>query len=135
MSEVQCELCGHPMPEGEEMFKYHGYSCPCPVGPKATPPMVCKRGDRDCDMCGCDCYMTASMDSINAELQEAGINLSDLEKRTKAVVRLASQAWKDRARIAELEAEVLALRHAADPISSLATHDAAEGIGNPEGVE
>lgn len=25
-----CELCGGPMPEGEEMFKYHGYSGPCP---------------------------------------------------------------------------------------------------------
>lgn len=25
-----CELCGKPMPEGEEMFKYHGYSCDCP---------------------------------------------------------------------------------------------------------
>ena len=25
-----CELCGEPMPAGEEMFKYHGYSGPCP---------------------------------------------------------------------------------------------------------
>ena len=25
-----CELCGEPMPKGEEMFKYHGYSGPCP---------------------------------------------------------------------------------------------------------
>ena len=25
-----CELCGEPMPEGEEMFRYHGYSGPCP---------------------------------------------------------------------------------------------------------
>ena len=25
-----CELCGKPMPEGEEIFKYHGYSCDCP---------------------------------------------------------------------------------------------------------
>lgn len=30
-----CELCGDPMPEGEEMFKYHGYSGPCPK--PATP--------------------------------------------------------------------------------------------------
>lgn len=28
-----CELCGEPMPEGEEMFKYHGYSGPCPKEP------------------------------------------------------------------------------------------------------
>lgn len=26
----KCELCGLPMPKGEEMFKYHGYSGPCP---------------------------------------------------------------------------------------------------------
>jgi hypothetical protein len=26
-----CELCGQPMPEGEEMFKYHGYSGSCPT--------------------------------------------------------------------------------------------------------
>ena len=25
-----CDLCGKPMPPGEEMFKYHGYSGPCP---------------------------------------------------------------------------------------------------------
>lgn len=27
---MNCELCGEPMPEGEKMFKYHGYSGPCP---------------------------------------------------------------------------------------------------------
>jgi hypothetical protein len=25
-----CSLCGMPMPKGEEMFQYHGYSGPCP---------------------------------------------------------------------------------------------------------
>ena len=25
-----CELCGEKMPPGEEMFKFHGYSGPCP---------------------------------------------------------------------------------------------------------
>jgi hypothetical protein len=33
MSEAKCEVCGEPMPPGEEMFKYHGYSGPCPKGP------------------------------------------------------------------------------------------------------
>ncbi len=39
MSETtKCELCGEPMPLGEEMFKYHGYSGPCPKEPlRATP--------------------------------------------------------------------------------------------------
>ena len=26
-----CDLCGKPMPAGEEMFKFHGYSGPCPT--------------------------------------------------------------------------------------------------------
>lgn len=35
MSDEQplCELCGEPMPKGEEMFKFHGYSGPCPKPP------------------------------------------------------------------------------------------------------
>jgi hypothetical protein len=28
-----CELCGEPMPPGEEMFKFHGYSGDCPKPP------------------------------------------------------------------------------------------------------
>lgn len=32
-----CTVCGDPMPEGEEMFKFHGYSGPCPKPPKARP--------------------------------------------------------------------------------------------------
>jgi len=30
MEKVKCALCGEPMPAGEEMFKYHGYSGNCP---------------------------------------------------------------------------------------------------------
>ena len=29
----KCEICGEPMPVGEEMFKFHGYSCQCPKPP------------------------------------------------------------------------------------------------------
>lgn len=36
-----CQICGEPMPEGEEMFNYHGYSGPCP-----KPPLP-KSGARD----------------------------------------------------------------------------------------
>lgn len=36
----RCELCGEPMPDGEEMFKYHGYSglCPKPPLPRSGTP-------------------------------------------------------------------------------------------------
>lgn len=30
---AKCELCGEPMPEGERMFKFHGFSGPCPKPP------------------------------------------------------------------------------------------------------
>lgn len=30
---LKCQLCDEPMPKGEEMFKYHGYSEPCPNPP------------------------------------------------------------------------------------------------------
>lgn len=29
--EAKCTICGEPMPPGEEMFKYHGYSGACPA--------------------------------------------------------------------------------------------------------
>jgi hypothetical protein len=34
-TEALCELCGNPMPPGEEVLKFHGYSCNCP--PKCPP--------------------------------------------------------------------------------------------------
>jgi hypothetical protein len=33
----KCELCGEPMPQGETMFKFHGYSGPCPKPPLLQP--------------------------------------------------------------------------------------------------
>lgn len=42
MSEqAKCQLCGDPMPPGEEMFNFHGYSGPCPKPP--LPPRFWKK--------------------------------------------------------------------------------------------
>ncbi len=35
---IVCEICGEPMPEGETMFKFHGYSGPCPKPPLEKQP-------------------------------------------------------------------------------------------------
>lgn len=35
-----CTLCGEPMAPGEEMFKYHGYSGPCPKPPLPKPKLA-----------------------------------------------------------------------------------------------
>jgi hypothetical protein len=43
---MNCKLCGEPMPEGEEMFNYHGYSGPCPKPP--LPKMKCTAVFTDC---------------------------------------------------------------------------------------
>jgi hypothetical protein len=40
----KCELCGEPMPPGEEVFRYHGYSGPCPKPPA---PKVSAMPERD----------------------------------------------------------------------------------------
>jgi hypothetical protein len=37
VTEAKCALCGEPMPSGEEMFKYHGLSGPCPKPPLPKP--------------------------------------------------------------------------------------------------
>lgn len=33
----KCKICGEPMPAGEEMFNYHGYSGDCPKPPLPKP--------------------------------------------------------------------------------------------------
>ena len=42
-----CELCGEPMPPGEEMFKFHGYSGGCP-----KPPLPKREQQPRCEACG-----------------------------------------------------------------------------------
>lgn len=38
MNEIaKCEICGEPMLQGETMFKFHGYSGPCPKPPLLQP--------------------------------------------------------------------------------------------------
>lgn len=44
---ARCELCGEPMPAGEDMFKYHGYSGPCPKPPLQKTQVVAEYIFRD----------------------------------------------------------------------------------------
>jgi type IV secretory pathway VirB10-like protein len=44
----KCELCGEPMPKGEEMFKYHGYSGPCPKPPLPQKEELPPLPEQDC---------------------------------------------------------------------------------------
>lgn len=48
-----CEICGQPMPEGEEMFMYHGYSGDCPKPPLPSPPK--EVDEKKCTHAHCKC--------------------------------------------------------------------------------
>lgn len=55
----KCEVCGEPMPPGEEMFKYHGFSGDCPKPPLHGPAMS-KAPRADTKPCQrCDALETA----------------------------------------------------------------------------
>lgn len=43
---ARCEICGEPMPPGEHMFKFHGYSGNCPKPPLQTTLVVVEAGIR-----------------------------------------------------------------------------------------
>lgn len=51
----KCGMCGHPMPPGEEMFNYHGYSGPCPEPPltdRSLPSVPEQPPATTCSACG-----------------------------------------------------------------------------------
>jgi nicotinamidase/pyrazinamidase len=49
---AKCEICGEPMPPGETMFKFHGYSGPCPRPPLPKAPEVAVPREVNCPHCG-----------------------------------------------------------------------------------
>lgn len=76
-----CELCGDPMPPGEEMFKYHGYSGPCPKQPKqVTRPkssweLRCEQAERERD--------EARADAAQLRQDVEALAAADVELRRK----------------------------------------------------
>lgn len=48
----RCKLCGEPMPDGEDMFMYHGHSGPCPKppAPPDAPENKAEVPDDDCSL-------------------------------------------------------------------------------------
>lgn len=46
-----CELCGEPMLESESMFKFHGYSGPCPKPPLNVSKAQVRRFDAESWVC------------------------------------------------------------------------------------
>lgn len=69
-----CELCGDPMPKGEEMFKYHGYSGPCTSEPLAKNNPSPNKEERD--------WRKMSVTEIAAENRNVFEYIEQLEKQT-----------------------------------------------------
>lgn len=72
-----CGLCGFPMPKGEEMFKYHGYSGDCPSPALKRP--------------GADTIGMKAMDEAAAKVaknQATRVSLADLDNEVHSVYYL-----------------------------------------------
>ena len=103
-----CELCGEPMPKGEEMFKYHGYSGPCPkpkractcyqfslngvcehlekggvilkvIHPKPTEEKVCSCLKNGCTTCNESCDSTPHIEEWEIGFRRLILSLDDLD--------------------------------------------------------
>lgn len=94
-----CEICGQPMPPGEEMFKFHGYSGPCP-------PMIIDEFKK------CLSTMSHSRAGWDYELPKA--QRAEEDRQGKEALALARSIWAvnpdlhDRLRKAFYEASPLA---------------------------
>lgn len=59
-----CEICGEPMPAGEETFKFHGYSGNCPKPPLVKPEREALR-----ERCDARTYWEAGREAAIARIQ------------------------------------------------------------------
>lgn len=59
---VKCEICGEPLPSGEEMFKFHGYSGPCP-----KPPLETKSEQPEIDPASPHAKISSALDRMRSE--------------------------------------------------------------------
>lgn len=77
-----CSLCGEPMPPGEEMFKFHGYSGPCPKPPlpKFLGPLLTGRAT-DAEVAD---WLADVADACEGEPNNDAWNLREAEKRLRS---------------------------------------------------
>ncbi len=68
-----CELCGEPMPPGETMFKFHGYSGPCPKPPLTKQNRASRRYNSD------DTF-SLLVDKIQSAMNETGLLSMDVRE-------------------------------------------------------
>ena len=103
-----CELCGEPLPEGEEMFKFHGYSsgCPKPSLTKSVPIMNDRHPshvtrisdassfDEVCINCGATDITGGGWGALANPCPKASITqqtMTDAEKLRDAIIGIANE--------------------------------------------
>lgn len=88
-----CALCGEPMPESEAMFKYHGYSGPCPKAPRPKvqmPPRTLEGFEKYVRENQRDDVMEVILNYLSWPEPPTQQGVSQLEVKARAVV----QAWE-----------------------------------------
>lgn len=77
-----CQLCGEPMPPGEEMFNYHGYSGECPKSLTSALAQPARAQAVPCEKCARLSRALRAKDEAMGELfrrlDAAGVDCSDL---------------------------------------------------------
>lgn len=82
MSNFNCKICGQPMPPGEEMFRYHGYSGPCPTAEK------CKHcGEPIDENCDTKALTYKCGSAVHTDYQSDRCRIAELEKQFTALLR------------------------------------------------
>lgn len=104
--EATCEVCGQPMPPGEEMFKYHGYSGPCPL-PVPVEPVVpphehqFPEADVDGTLCCYPCLLCGlpAADALKQSAEDRASFQSDIERDVQVIHELEAERDALQARV------------------------------------
>jgi hypothetical protein len=123
---ARCELCGEPMPVGEEMFKFHGYSGSCPkpplqkTRPKSSWELRAEAAEaRVTELEATLARVTAEKDEAQAQIAEAREACPCVRQQRffdasllEAVNEEVSRSFRLQSRAEQAEAEAHALREA-----------------------
>jgi len=103
--EYRCELCGELMPPGETMFKFHGYSGPCPKEPLPRPAPInwqerAERAEAEVATCKVCRAINLAADDMPDEIRRLRERIAALEAERDALrlVVTAAQEMREECR-------------------------------------
>ena len=108
----KCSICGEPMPEGEEMFKHHGYSSDCPKPPlqrgdtSRTDALAAKHNAELESMLATTPSYKQLLELVNGHMKQLADMTLDIERELSAAQEANHQlklAFDDRVRVIGLQ--------------------------------